>query len=709
MKLRTIFLLVSGMLACHTSAFAVFSIRVGDPQKGAWTYTTGTIEEATMTIRPMGLYLECAMYLTFSARGTTGFGTNDSLEVEFKFELPDRSVVTDSWLWIGDDIAQARILDRWTATNIYEETVKRRIDPSLLVKNSARDYELRIFPMKRSEQRRVKIAWLAPLSWSVRETRAPLPVRMLAGSRVPVPGMTVLFFPEGPWNNPAMEAGSLVNFYPVSHPVQGAYWQASIPNGVYAQPASLVLPAPFENGLYASRQTIKGEQYYQMAVLPAAFYPGEQQRKVCVLVDYQTGNTNFTGQQLMTTLRQALLADLEPTDSFQVIVGAGFQTARVRDTWAPAHPDTIHQIFGALTPQLGNFSNLTKLLPEGIAFAQQHPGPADILLVSNSRQFSTLAASNSAYYDITGLMNPVVPLSVVDFNNSFGLSIFVNGLTFYGNEYLYRNLSQFSGGNYFSTLTGAQTLTAALSNALLGMRVPIAGLDVYTTAEGGFTYGRYTTDVEQQAVSTIHQPVTQIGKYIGELPLLVRMGGIVDGTPFYREIEVQAQDFQDSDTTLRHLWYGQFLRGIEQGITDNGIIQSAIATSISERVLSRYTAFLCLEDSTYFCATCFDETILVGTEEPHAQDTLLQAWPNPFVDQVHFMVQAEGSGMLEVYAMDGRLVQRKPVAHAGDAGWRWTWDGRDMSAQSVPPGIYVARLQAGKRQQVLKLLRTGRP
>jgi hypothetical protein len=696
--------LLLAFLLATSNAFAVFTIRVGDPQKGAWTYTTGTIEEATMTIRPMGLYLECAAYLTFSAKGTTTFGSNDSLEVEFRFELPDRSVVTDSWLWIGDEIAQAKILDRWTATNIYEETVKRRIDPSLLLKNSARDYELRIFPMKRSEQRRVKITWLAPLTWSARDTRADLPVRMLAGSRVATPKMTVLFFPEGPWNSPTMEAGSSVMFSPVDHPTQGAYWQATIPNGIYASPATLVLPAPFENGIFAARQTIKGEQYYQLAVLPAAFYPGEQHRKVCVLVDYQTGNTSFTAPLLMSRVRDALLADLEPTDSFQVMLSSGFQVIKARNGWVPAHPDTIQKVFAEITPSLGNFSNLNQLLPEGIAFTGQSPGPADILLVSNSRQFSTLSAANSAYYGLIALMHPDVPLSIVDFNNSYSQSFSVGGLTFYGNEYLYRNLAQYSGGNYFSILaTGANTLSTALSNALLGMRVPVAGLDVYTTMQGGFTYGRYPT-AEQSSIHTIHQPVTQIGKYIGNLPLVIQMGGIVEGAPFYREIQVQEQDFQDSDTTLRHLWYGQFLRGIEQGPTDNGIIQSAVGTSIAERVLSRYTAFLCLEDSTYFCSGCFDETILVGTDEAIAPDSLLSAWPNPFVSSVQFKALLEGQGLLEIYAMDGRLVLRQ-TAVLGPT-WGWTWDGTDTAGRSVAPGIYIARLQAGNRQRVVKLLRT---
>lgn len=61
-------------------------------------------------------------------------------------------MIIDSWLWIGDEISKAMILDKWTASSIYENIVKRRKDPSILTKMSDLQYELRIFPMAGNEK-----------------------------------------------------------------------------------------------------------------------------------------------------------------------------------------------------------------------------------------------------------------------------------------------------------------------------------------------------------------------------------------------------------------------------------------------------------------------------------------------------------------------------------------------------------------------------
>ena len=131
----------------------------------SWTSMQGTIEEAVISIKPKGIYMEIGLYLTFSARGWN-HSPNDSLEVEFYFDLPENSIVSDSWLWIDDEIIRGEIMDKWTASQIYENIVRRRRDPSILYKRYGDSYELRIYPMLASESRKVKITYLVPTQWS---------------------------------------------------------------------------------------------------------------------------------------------------------------------------------------------------------------------------------------------------------------------------------------------------------------------------------------------------------------------------------------------------------------------------------------------------------------------------------------------------------------------------------------------------------------
>ena len=127
-------------------ANAYSRLRIQDP-RGDWTRRgQGTIQEAIFTIEPKGVYIECNMHLTFSADSLM-FTGDDTVEVNFNFDLPEGSMVTNSFLLIEDELVEGRLLDRWTATQIYEGIVQRRRDPSILYKQWGNRYFLRIYPI----------------------------------------------------------------------------------------------------------------------------------------------------------------------------------------------------------------------------------------------------------------------------------------------------------------------------------------------------------------------------------------------------------------------------------------------------------------------------------------------------------------------------------------------------------------------------------
>jgi Vault protein inter-alpha-trypsin domain len=200
MKNRTLFLPLLALLSFSVTAFATDLLRVQDP-KSTWRYGQGTIEKAVLSVRPVGMYMEYGLYLTFSARGL-GYTHSDTMEVQFQFELPPGSIMYDSWLWIGDTIIRGEIMDKWTAESIYEEIVNRRRDPSILYKRSDTQYELRIFPMLGDESRKVKLTYLVPAQWNAKNVMSLLPTNLLRTSKNTVTGLSVLSWPGGEWLNP---------------------------------------------------------------------------------------------------------------------------------------------------------------------------------------------------------------------------------------------------------------------------------------------------------------------------------------------------------------------------------------------------------------------------------------------------------------------------------------------------------------------------
>ena len=83
------------------------------------------------------------------------------------------------------------------------------------------------------------------------------------------------------------------------------------------------------------------------------------------------------------------------------------------------------------------------------------------------------------------------------------------------------------------------------------------------------------------------------------------------------------------------------------------------------------------------------------------------AGPNPFAGsaQLALSLPAAGHTRLRLYDGSGRLV-RTLINGTLDAGSRLHgWDGLDDHGRRTPPGLYIASLEAGGREVVLKLLR----
>ena len=157
------------------------------------------------------------------------------------------------------------------------------------------------------------------------------------------------------------------------------------------------------------------------------------------------------------------------------------------------------------------------------------------------------------------------------------------------------------------------------------------------------------------------------------------------------------------------MWYGNYIQLLESETPTINTISDIVYNSLSERVLSKYTAFLCLEDTTQICDECEDETQLVTTADPGLRDSLLSAWPNPFSDHVTFSIHAgeqfSPSSSLEIYAANGRLVRAFRLQSNGSEALAVTWDGRDDGGNQVSAGGYIAIARMNTKTRVLKLIK----
>ncbi|MBK7257677.1 MAG: hypothetical protein IPI01_07715 [Ignavibacteriae bacterium] len=149
---RIAILLTALFLATPLTAQYV-SFYVQHPQQ-TWKYGTGTINNATVVLRPHGAFLQCDLYLLFSAKGLN-FSSADSVEVQLNFPLPAGAAVTDLWLWVDQQTAGP------SSTAGPHQHLKDRSgdDPAFrpLTKTGSSSYSLRVYPLPGDATRRVMI------------------------------------------------------------------------------------------------------------------------------------------------------------------------------------------------------------------------------------------------------------------------------------------------------------------------------------------------------------------------------------------------------------------------------------------------------------------------------------------------------------------------------------------------------------------------
>ncbi|MEM1270327.1 MAG: VIT domain-containing protein, partial [Bacteroidota bacterium] len=564
-------------------------LHVLHPQRGGTA--AGVIEDASFTVQPAGLYMEIGVFLTLSADGSY-FQNGDSLETALYFTLPEEAVVTDSWLWVGDDIVRAEIIDRWTARTIYENIVRRRQDPSVLFKNG-RNYELRVYPLIKGEERRIKMTYQVPATWTLDQVTAALPTHLLRASGKPIAAPRLRVWTDETWTAPAVIGGSEVSR--TEGEFDGRpFVDIVLPANASTRALSVALPAPLKNGLYFGHTQFRNEGYYELLFFPGRAIPTLSPRRVVLLIDYDITKATIPYADVLESARTLLKQTLLPSDAFNVFVSR-LTIDPVNPGWIPALPSAIDGVFDQLAGEPASaYSNLPGLLAGGIEFVNNTGGEGTVALISSSDQAGSLNLANPLLTDVQRLIgDSSINIHIADFSDGRATPNYIGDRVYRGNEYLYRNLARATGGQYLAIGTQG-SLGAVLGEIFQAASGSIGLFDLHATMQTGFTYGRFSSTDGSSSIY-LSEPVRQFGKYFGTFPFVLEASGVLNSVPFQQRLQIDFADAVTADTTLAAAWAGRQIAMLEAGPRTNESIVDVIAYSIDARVLSDYTAFIALE------------------------------------------------------------------------------------------------------------------
>lgn len=714
MKTKLFFTLTGLFFFLYGSAYT--TLHVQDPQQ-AWKKYQGTIDSAVISIKPKGAYFEYGLYLTFSSRPHVN--NYDTFEVQLFFDLPEEAIVTDSWLWVGNQIVQAMITDRGRANMIYESIVQRRQDPSILYKNSNTQYELRIFPQPANDTRKVKITYLLPATWGPNHVSAPLPFNILKASSS-TPHVRVLSYTDSVWQSPRIVENGAITFQPVSG---AGYSHEAVISTAYVNNTTIMtysMASPMQNGIFAAKyETGPTDGYYQVVVLPSKLVNMSTPKKAALLFDYEPGLSTTTPNDVLYQAKQMLLQYYSPTDSFNLFFSTALSVYKPSNVWLPCDTGTIEYTFSHLAGgnPISSVTNVPALLGSGIDFVKANGANGSMVMITNSDNYHTPTAANAIIAAVQSQMSPYnFPINTLSYTTK-GYSYYYNsGLYYQANEYLFSNLASLTGGVYKEALltnsTGTNSLpfATAMNNLFSNIDGTISTFEINADLDSGFCYGNYSSLKSQTAA--ISTPVIQVGKYHGIPPLEIEISGLYKSNLFWQSTVIN--DYYDADSATRKIWMGHYLKVMENSNPDNMTKLGIIDSSIRSRVLSRYTAFLALEpsDTVSACLDCEDETNTGGggvtdLSTVGADSISIAAMPNPFVDMVTFKIKLKESSRqvnLKIYNLMGQLVTHYSPA-AGTTEFTYEWNANDLNGEKTLPGIYIAVLETDSERQTLKLMK----
>jgi len=156
---------------------------------------------------------------------------------------------------------------------------------------------------------------------------------------------------------------------------------------------------------------------------------------------------------------------------------------------------------------------------------------------------------------------------------------------------------------------------------------------------------------------------------------------------------------------------------MEKNYSSNDIVAEIIDESLNNRILSLYTSFLCLEDTSKWCLTCLpkqvrndwnDVPITAAKDFSQNADTV-SVYPNPFSDKLNIEIQLTDLSEIQdlsVYDLKGSVIYKfdKNLINSGTKK-TITWNGQAQNGSILKPGIYLLVFRTNKISKTVKLVK----
>ncbi len=680
------------------------------------------VEWVTDVIHRRGVYLEHNIYISFGYDFNSWFFKNyDELELEWSFTMPEQVIMYDMYYWYSpDSVVQANMLDKWTAAQMFNEKTSPYREPAMFSRtapdrNGQVTYTMNLFPIKRGKDQRVMIKYLTPASSTSGKIRTWLPINQVTSETGGADSLRVLYYYGDENEYPELIGKEGYTFTQYEDP--GTY-EVILPveNGEFVE---FVLPSPIESDFYITTFENDTDKFYQLAVYPPDVTQIHENRKILILVDYNTSNTqNMTSELLLTSIKETMERSLTEQDSVAIVIGFE-DVINGSESYLPCTTENLDQMFAKFFGhRFLSISTSQEVLYQGAEYLKQN-GNAEVLWITNRNDFPTIRDEARDYaYELINFYPDGTKFHVLDLENIQRLYSYMD----YGyvsiNYPFTRELTRETEGNLF--FLRFHPLKTALAAIFFEKAAHFEEIEVYTQTAGGYTYQQKLFSLFR-GYYPLDFPVIQTGKFKGDFPMQVSIVARYKDEQIKKDITITESDVIEGTQQIATAQYGQYLQDLAHENQDSWLINEMIDFSIESRILTAYTSFLVPDIENSQIESEFDDESKGGDSdwdwgatgiEETAEDTTkleLLAAPNPFnpTTTFHISIPARYAGNelnIHIYNILGQQVQSfsRHIQTAGS--YQITWNAMSDSNIPVSSGTYFAVLQIKDAVKKIKLL-----
>jgi Ca-activated chloride channel family protein len=218
-------------------------------------------------------------------------------------------------------------------------------------------------------------------------------------------------------------------------------------------------------------------------------------------------------------------------------------------------------------------------------------------------------------------------------------------------------------------------------------------------------------------VAYLNETILQVGKFKGTFPFEIDFSGEFNNDIFSEKIVINDNTQLDNDSSVQKIWAGTFIKEMEKNYTTNDIVAEIIEESLNNRILSLYTSFLCLEDTSKWCLTCLPEQVkndwndvsITASEDFGNSSDTVSVYPNPFNDKLNIEIQLTDFSEIQelsVYDLKGSVIYKFDKNQINSGNQKTiTWNGQAQNGAILKPGIYLLVFRTAKTSKTIKLVK----